>query len=122
LNATCGQSGQPRFGFTSSDVVTDLELPLPNIRLFDRCRDTVIDAFVNHEITPSEVVEKQYFASVFNPGNYGGALQSAAATRMRRRYGTAGLFRSIPEMMRSGDPAAFTRQASLQTIGSWYAK
>jgi hypothetical protein len=49
LNATCGQSGQPGFGFAGSHILADLESPLPYIR-FDLGRDAVLDIFVEPPI------------------------------------------------------------------------
>jgi hypothetical protein len=91
LNATRRKGGQPRLGLAGFDAFADLEPPLPEIR-FDSRRNAVLDAFVNHGNSQSEVGEGRYFVSVFNPGNYGTmraeprcGLDAIALRRGRRR-------------------------------------
>jgi hypothetical protein len=48
LDAAGGHGGKPRSGLAGFDLIADLELPLPDIRI-DALREAVRDAFVDHD-------------------------------------------------------------------------
>jgi len=87
LNATCGQSCQPRFWFWPVRTLSPIwNCHCQNVRLFDSCRDNCNGCLCESRNPPFKVVEEQYFASLFNPGNYGG---NALGVAMWPGFGSA---------------------------------